>query len=62
MGIKRLIAEKKADPCDYCRYEYFKQVDQFGYEHGCMADMPDKAFYSGCGCYKFKKKKGDSNR
>lgn len=63
MGLKRIIREKRLDPCDLCKHYYFKQVDQFGYEHGCKLDMPTKAFYSGCGCYMFKKrKKGEYNR
>lgn len=53
----------KKDPCDRCRFEHFEQVDQFGYMHYCEKDMPAKAFYSGCGCYKFKKrKKGEGDR
>lgn len=59
MGIKRLIETKEIDPCDVCKHEYFRQVDQFGYEHGCKKNMPSKAFYSGCGCFMFKKRKGD---
>ena len=47
----------KADPCDRCKHEVFEQVDQHGYVHYCNKDMPSKAFYSGCGCYKFKKRK-----
>ena len=52
MGVK-----DKVDPCDKCKHEVFRQVDQFGYEHYCEKDMPAKAFYGGCGCYKFKKRK-----
>ena len=59
MGVKRLIAEKKYDPCDLCRHEYLRQIEQFTYEHGCDKNMPSRVFYSGFGCYHFKKKKGD---
>lgn len=57
MGKISTNTTKLIDPCERCKHEYFEQVDQFGYVHYCKKDMPSKAFYSGCGCYKFKKRK-----
>lgn len=59
MGIKRLVREKKVDPCDLCKYEHFRQVEQFEYEHYCKKGMPQNVFYRGVGCFMFKKRKGD---
>lgn len=39
-----------------------RQVDQFGYELSCKKKAPDGIILTMWGCYKFKKKKGDSNR
>lgn len=56
MGIRRLIEEKKVDPCYFCKHELFRQVDQFGYEVGCKKNMPSSVYDSGYGCYQFKRK------
>ena len=57
MGVKKHIAENNLDPCYFCEYEYYRQVDQFGYEIGCKKDAPQKVYNSGYGCYQFKKRK-----
>lgn len=57
MGLKDALK-----PCDRCKHNKLEQVDQFGYVTYCDKKMPEDVYYNDYGCYKFKKKKGDSNR